>query len=115
MSALQLRQRAFQRFAVGMIRPRIVVTFVLPQFFVYVRRGLIDGRDNRSRCGIRLLSHMNGVGGKSHRNLLAVPRAAPSHAEPYFPLIPAPKGFPPRQKISVTVRAVCRIWRNLGP
>src|SRR5438105_10939893 len=71
MSSFQLRHRTFQRFAIRMTGPRVVVTLVLSQFFIHVSGCLIDGRDDCSRRGIRLLAHMNGIRGKAHVALLA--------------------------------------------
>ena len=73
MSALKLGNGPFERFAVGVIRARVIVAFVFAQFFVYVRGGLIDGRDDGPGGGIGFLTHMNGVGGKTHDALLAIP------------------------------------------
>src|SRR5205823_10384031 len=72
-AAFQLGDRTFQRFAVRVIRSRVIVAFVFAQLFVYVRGGLIDGRDDGSSGGIGFLAHMNGVGGKTHCALLAIP------------------------------------------
>src|SRR6267143_1058803 len=72
-AAFQLGDRAFQRFAVRVIGSRVIVAFVFAQLFVDVRRGLIDGRDDGPGGGIGFLAHMNGVGGKTHSALLAIP------------------------------------------
>src|SRR5437868_13861828 len=74
MPSFQLGHGALERFAVRMIRSRVVVTFVLAQFFVYIRRSLIDRRDDRAGGRIRLLPHMNGIGCKTHDALLALSR-----------------------------------------
>jgi len=50
-AAFQLGNRAFQRFAVRVIRSRVIVALVLAQLFVDVRGGLIDGRDDGSGGG----------------------------------------------------------------
>ncbi len=71
-AAFQLGHRAFQCFTIWVIRPRVIVAFVLPQFFVDIGGGLIDGRDDGSRGGVGLLPDMDGVGGKTHCALLAM-------------------------------------------
>ncbi len=72
-AAFQLGDRAFERFAVRVIGSRVIVAFVFAQLFVDVRRGLIDGRYDGPGGGIGFLAHMNGVGGKTHSPLLAIP------------------------------------------
>ncbi len=74
MATLELGYGTLERFAIGMIRPRIVVPFVLAELFVDVGGGLIDRRNNGAGRRIRFLPDMNGVGGKTHLDLLAMPR-----------------------------------------
>ena len=71
--AFQLGNGAFQGFAVGMIRSRVIVALVLAQLFIDVRGSLIDGRDDGPSGGIGFLPDVNGVGGKTHCALLAIP------------------------------------------
>src|SRR5689334_24099946 len=55
-----------------MIRSGVVVALVFPQLLVDVRRSLINRRDDCARGRIRLLAHMNRIGGKTHNALLAL-------------------------------------------
>jgi len=57
-AAFELGYSALERFAIGMICSRIVISFVLAELFVDVRGGLIDRRDNGSGGGIRFLPDM---------------------------------------------------------
>src|SRR5215468_11421077 len=67
MPALQLRQRPLECLAVRMIRPCVVVPLpVLSEFFLYVRRCLIDRRYNRACGRIGLLPNVNCIRRKSH-------------------------------------------------
>src|SRR5437763_16573674 len=54
-----------------MICSRVVVALVLSQLLVDVCRSLINRRDNRACGGIRLLAHIDGIGGQTHDALLA--------------------------------------------
>src|SRR6202007_2754581 len=71
-AAFKFGDSTLEGFAVGVIRARVVVTFVLAQLFVDVGDAWVDGRDNRAGGGIRLLTHVNRIGGKAHDVLLAV-------------------------------------------
>src|SRR5215472_10925623 len=55
-----------------MIRSRVVVALVFPQLLVDVSRSLINRGDDRACGRIRLLAHMNGIGGKTHDALLTL-------------------------------------------
>src|SRR5262249_11203813 len=70
--AFQLGHSPFERFAVRVIGARVVVTFVLSQLFVHIRRRLIDRRDDGACCRVGLLVHVNGISGKTHCALLAL-------------------------------------------
>jgi len=60
-AAFQLGNGAFKSFAVRVISARVIVPFVLAQFLIDVRGGLIDRCDDGSGGGIGLLPDMNGV------------------------------------------------------
>ena len=70
--AFELGNGAFESFAIRVAGTRVVVSLVLSELFVDIRRSLIDRRDDRARGRIRLLAHMNGIGGKTHDALLAL-------------------------------------------
>src|SRR5689334_881328 len=70
--AFQLRHRDLQRFPVRLMRSRVIVTFVFPQRIIDIGGSLINRRDNRACRRIRLLAHMNSIGGKTHDALLAL-------------------------------------------
>ncbi len=57
---------AFECFAVGMARARVVVPLVLAHFLDDVGRSLVDGGYDRTRRRIGFLSHVNRVRRKSH-------------------------------------------------
>ncbi len=70
-AAFQLGNGAFESFAVRVIGARVIVPFVLAQFLIDVRGGLIDRCDDGSGGGIGLLPDMNGVCSETHCALLA--------------------------------------------
>ncbi len=73
MDTFQLGNRAIEGFEVWMVCARVIVAFVFSKFFVDVRGGLIDWCDDGPGGGIGFLPDMNGVGGKTHSALLAIP------------------------------------------
>ncbi len=70
-AAFEFGESFFERLAVGMIGPRVVVALaVFAELFLDVGRGLINWRDDGASGGIGLLPDVNGVGGKTHSKKL---------------------------------------------
>src|SRR2546423_170035 len=64
--AFKFSHRALQRFAVGVIGPRVVIPFIFSELCLHVCRGLINRRDNRARGRFGFLAYMYRIGRKTH-------------------------------------------------
>src|SRR5579863_4331117 len=68
LAAFKLGYSAFERFAVGMIGARVVVTFVFAELGLHVCGSLVDRSDNGAGGGIRLLADVNSIRSKTHED-----------------------------------------------
>ncbi len=69
--SFQFCDRALESLAIGMLGARVVEALVFTKLRLHICGSLVDGRDNSAGSGIRFLSHMNRVGGETHRCSLA--------------------------------------------
>ena len=65
-AAFETRHRALEGLAIRMRGAGVVESFVLAHRILDVRGGLVDGRDDGAGGGIRFLSDVDGIGGKTH-------------------------------------------------